>query len=154
MELFYQLLALFKYLASMGKGDFSISDYPLRYQYQGLGTSKKLTPWIVRIVGWEVMSGLGDTKPQALQDLKIRLDEYKKSNVSLPRPGTKVPLRFASTELIGCFPLSFIDDFLKSIFGIETALVTDESSLFDHGSCGGSFSNCYFSPKVQKTLKI
>ena len=95
-----QLKALWKRLISYTKTTWKIDDYPLRYRKQ-INTTEpynidELKPWVVQIINWWVMTGLGETKKDAYEHLKSSFKnylEYKKA----PRPGTSVPLSFAAT---------------------------------------------------------
>ena len=48
----------------------------------------------------------------------------------LPRPGTKVPIEFASQERVGKHP-ELARDLLRRVIGVEGAWISDESSLSD-----------------------
>ena len=48
----------------------------------------------------------------------------------MPRPGTGLPIQFASQEQINKNG-ALVDDFVKEILGLQWALLTDESSLWD-----------------------
>ncbi len=76
------------------------------------------------------MAGGGDTKQGALEDLRNHFDRFKAENKQLPRPGTKVPIQFASTTRIERHP-KLAKDFIQRIFGLEWAFISDESSLWD-----------------------
>ena len=56
------------------------------------------------------MDGLGDTKQAAYADLQKKFGDFKSNGKTPPRPGTGLPIEFASTDRIG-----FFDD----IAGIE-----------------------------------
>jgi len=52
---------------------------------------------------------------------------------NLPRPGTKVPIEFATTERVGQHS-ELAKDFVKRVLDIDWAWISDESSLWDfHG---------------------
>ncbi len=78
------------------------------------------------------MSGDGDTKQEAWKKLETKFSEYKANNQKLPRPGTSVPIQFASTDQIDQYP-DLLDDFIRKILGFTSGpvFVSDQTSLWD-----------------------
>ena len=86
------------------------------------------------LVNWAVMSGTGDTREEAMADLRAKFLERSAKlageGKSLPRPGTKVPIQFASRERVDAHP-ELLQDFIHRVLGLEWAFVSDESSLWN-----------------------
>src|SRR5947209_18737576 len=79
------------------------------------------------------MSGGGNTRLEALEDLRKSFDRFRVTKKALPRPGTKVPIEFAAHERVGQHS-ELAKDFVKRVLGIDWAWISDESSLWDfHG---------------------
>ena len=72
-----------------------------------------------------------------MQDLHRAFTEAKvelaKQGKRTPRPGVMPPIEFASMEYITKF-CDIGDDFVARVLGLEWALLTDESSLWDFHS--------------------
>ena len=131
-----QLKAFWKKSLSYTKTNWEINDYPLRYKKQNatgqynIGEEK---PWVVQIINWWTLTGIGDTKQEAYENLKSNLKNYLKCN-SAPRPGTNVPLIFADTSQIDALE-SVAPDFFEKILDLNyyECFISDESSLSDFG---------------------
>lgn len=78
------------------------------------------------------MSGAGNTRREALADLRKNFQKFKSTNPNLPRPGSKskVPVVFAATTRVDRHT-ELAEDFIKRVLGIEWAWISDESSLDD-----------------------
>jgi hypothetical protein len=127
------------FMLSFRKRDWSVRDYPVRCRRQTAagpvrvrGEVVNVKPWIAQIAGWWVMTGLGDTREEALLDLQISIDAYRESNGPLPRPGTSVPIQFAPFEF-----MSKNEDLAREFFppildmNYDDCLITDGSSVWD-----------------------
>ena len=131
------LKAFFKTMLSYTKRKWDIGDYPLRYKNRGdlngLHDVGGLKPWVVQVINWWAMIGLGDTKQEAYEQLKRNFTGFIEHSRA-PRPGTKVPAVFANTsgirELEDVAPY-----FFQKILDINyfECFVSDESSLGDFG---------------------
>jgi hypothetical protein len=86
---------------SLLKRDWELSDYPLALREHEInpdyaGTRVKQHRYSVAIVNWWVMSGGGDTKREAMEELEKRFAAERskrgKAGKPLPRPGTHVPI--------------------------------------------------------------
>jgi hypothetical protein len=75
-------------------------------------------------VNWPGPSGGGDSKAEALEDLGKNFDEFKVKN-KLPRPGTKVPVQFASTTRINGHA-ALAKDFIQGVLELDWAFISDE----------------------------
>jgi len=84
-------------------------------------------------VNWRLV-GSGNTKDEALKALSNNLATAKveraKSQTPLPRPGTQVPIQFASQERVGRHP-ELAEEFVRRVLDLEWAWISDESSLWD-----------------------
>ena len=87
---------------------------------------------MVDVIRWGGIQGFGNTREESLESLRKNFEGYVSSGKKLPRPGTfkKIEVEFASREKISQFE-EFEDQFVRDILGIEWALMTDESSLWD-----------------------
>ena len=130
-----------KYVASFLKSHWGLDDYPIRIKHQKIEDSESghrfvLIPWVVQIINWWTMSGHGNTKEEALSELRNKFEKFKAQN-KLPRPGTKMPMQIEvapSTEIDQYEHIAV--NFFQKILNLDyyECLITDESSLWDfHG---------------------
>lgn len=132
-----QLKVLWKRLLSHTKTNWDIDDYPLHYRKQTNTTGQynigELKPWVVQIINWWAMTGLGDTKKEAYEHLKRNFKNYLEYNQA-PRPGTRVPLSFADTSQVDNLE-DVAPDFFEKIMDLNyyECFISDESSLTDFG---------------------
>ena len=127
-----QFKALLKYITSFLKSDWSIDDYPLRYRKQ-TKTSPQMPLWVVQIINWWVMTGAGDTREEAYQNLAQRVEERRAAGASLPRPGKRVPIVFASTRRVDKYP-EIAERFLREVMGFASGspvFISDQSGVGD-----------------------
>jgi hypothetical protein len=129
---------LIKYLSSFFKSDWQLKDYPLRFICQknqdAFGRFKPI-PWTVQIVNWPAMNGYGDTKAEAYNRLVENFNNRKESGLKIARPGTGLPIEFASTANIDNYE-EVAAQFLRQILSMDykNCWISDESSLWDfHG---------------------
>lgn len=136
-----KLLAVWKFCMSFRKHDWEPGDYPVVVREQavengsGSSHSQSVQPrYLARIVNWWVMTGGGETPTQAMADLVGQFHRIKKARLSegkgMPRPGTKVPVEFASSNRVSADP-ELRDDFIQRILDLDWAFVSDESTLWD-----------------------
>ncbi len=134
-----QIFALWKLCLSIRKHDWELNDYPVVLRDQEpdpeyIGTRLKFHRYRALIINWWVVSGSGDTEEEALQDLDKQFTTQKlergKSGKALPRPGTRVPLQFASRERVNRHP-ELAEDFVRRVLDLDWAWISDESSLWD-----------------------
>jgi hypothetical protein len=132
-------LASRKWLLSFTKSDWTFEDYPIairRFKYEADHTSSRLKPVAVSasVVNWWALSGSGDTREAAVSDLRVnflrQVDARRDEGRRMPRPGSNVPLEFASTENIDAHN-ELADDFICRVLDIDWAFISDESSLWD-----------------------
>jgi hypothetical protein len=142
------LLAGWKFLLSFRKREWSLEDYPIivrkqRDSSQCRGETVRVTlpAYYARVVNWWTLMGTGNTVESAMEKLRERFDFARENRSSMPRPGTRVPLEFASRERIAAnSPLA--DEFLQSVLGVEGAWISDKSSLWDF-TTEDSLDGCY-----------
>lgn len=133
------ILAGWKYFLSFFKRDWNLSDYPVSVREHEIdpdyvATRLKQYRYTARIVKWWVIDGGGDTKAEALNNLQKSFStitaERAKSGKNLPRPGTHVPIEFASTQRVDAHA-ELAEDFIRRVLNLEWAWISDESSLWD-----------------------
>ncbi|MGA9542543.1 MAG: hypothetical protein WBQ85_03190 [Candidatus Sulfotelmatobacter sp.] len=102
--------ARWKWLWSLFRRDWKLSDYPISVREYEVDTSHvgarlKQHRYAAQIVNWWVVSGGGNTKVEALQELQKNFATVKagkaKEGKKLPRPGTHVEIEFASRDRVG-----------------------------------------------------
>lgn len=134
-----RLLAGWKWLLSFTKSEWLFEDYPIAVQRQIHDDDEvpsRLKPVAVSaaIVNWWVLSGSGDTPEAAVSDLKQnfsrQVDARRSEGKRMPRPGSHVPLEFASTENVDAHS-ELADDFIRRVLELDWAFISDESSLWD-----------------------
>ena len=132
-----KLKAFWKKILSFTKKEWAIDDYPIRFRKQTEATGQynvgELKPWVVQIINWWIMTGHGDTKQEAYEQLESNFKSYLESN-SAPRPGVSVPLNYADTSQIDDLE-DVAPDFFEKILDLNyyECFISDESSLIDFG---------------------
>jgi hypothetical protein len=134
----WQARALWMFLTSFIRTEWTIENYPIRASFQPANKMSdasrlKPIPWTASVINWPAMSGNGNTKQEALAELRERFEEFKAKENKLPRPGTKVPIEFAVNDRVKQHP-ELAKDFFRRILEVDWAWISDESSLRDfHG---------------------
>jgi hypothetical protein len=135
-----QIRALWKYCLSFRKADFELTDYPISFRTQEPDPASpyhssrfKFHRHVASIVKWN-LTGTGDSREEALVSLKKTFSEAKAKRVelgeSLPRPGSRVPIRFAPQGRVRANP-ELAEDFIHRVLELDWALISDGSSLWD-----------------------
>jgi hypothetical protein len=133
-----QLLAMWKLCLSVRKRDWELGDYPVVIREQEAdpaygGTRFKQYRYVASIVKWG-LAGAGDSEQESLQTLQSNFatakDERVRTGRPLPRPGTRVPVEFASQQRITAHP-GLADDFACRVLEKDWAFISDDSSLWD-----------------------
>jgi predicted RNase H-like HicB family nuclease len=129
--------AAWKRFASIFKTDWKIEDYPVDTRFHkvsdNLPMSRRPLPWFATVINWPGMFGAGETRSEALEDLRKKFEQRKAQKERLPRPGTKVPVQFATVTRVNQHA-ELAKDFTRRVLELEWAWVSDESSLGDfHG---------------------
>jgi hypothetical protein len=134
-DITFQAKAVWKRFTSTFKSEWTIEDYPLNVKDRSLSESLltsrlKPRPWTATIINWPGMSGGGNSRAEALEELCKAFERFKTDQRKLPRPGTKVPIQFAATIRIGRHA-DLAKEFVQNVLEIEWAWLSDESSLGD-----------------------
>lgn len=143
-----RLLARWKYLLSFLKSDWELDDYPVIVRKQAdagdsFGDEVRFTSpaYVARVVNWTGLDGFGSTRAKALANLRERFMTACARRSTKPRPGTDVPLEFASQDRIAARQ-ALADEFVREVLGVEDAWLSDESCLW-HFALGGSLDEYY-----------
>ncbi|HTB85794.1 MAG TPA: hypothetical protein VK742_19275 [Candidatus Sulfotelmatobacter sp.] len=130
--------AILAYTLSFTKHEWNFEDYPVRIRKQK-GVENSNHVYSAQIIHWWVVGGLGPNKKAALEELKRNFVSVCSNRKEMPRPGTSVPIEFASTRKTNEIPQYLISDFLEHILGFskqdqKLVFISDESSLWDFTS--------------------
>jgi hypothetical protein len=137
-----RIRAWWKWFLSLFTRDWNLSDYPISVREHEIdpsyvATRLKQHRYNAQIVNWWVISGGGDTKTEALQELQKRFATVKaekaRDGKKLPRPGKHVEIEFASTERVNVHG-ELAEDFIRRVLNLDWAFISDESSLWDFHS--------------------
>jgi len=134
------VLASWKFCLSFRKQDWDLSDYPVRIRRQKFDPNSPYAPprfkqhaYYARIVKW-LVSGGGDSKREAISDLRRKWEEAKDrkrmAGAPIPRPGKRVPIEFASRDRIARHP-ELEKDFVGNVLQLDLAWISDKSSLWN-----------------------
>ncbi|OUS75271.1 hypothetical protein B1748_17415 [Paenibacillus sp. MY03] len=127
---------IYRLVLSQFKTKWTLNNYPIEYRQQEMldlsDTNLTMFPWEARIINWYWMNGDGHSKKEAYIKLKEKFDVYKSEGHELPRPGTKVQIKFASVSRIDNFDIEAVQ-FFKDIFEMDYngMFISDESSMYD-----------------------
>ena len=158
VEVTNRLRAAWKLSLSLFKSDWELPDYPVTTREHEVdpnysGTRLQQHRYTASIVNWWVVTGGGDTREEALQELEKAFAAVKveraKSNQRLPRPGIHVPIEFASQQRISAHS-DLADDFVRRVLNLDWAFISDASSLWDFHPTGHNFGHspalrwCFF----------
>ena len=133
------LRAAWKFTRSFFKSRsrWELSDYPIRIRHvdTALEPGGRLGPpftWSAQIINWWTMSGHGYSVDEAMQSLAANFARRAGEPDPLPRPGTKVPLTFASDDRVRQHE-ALAADFFDRILGLryEECFISDQSSLWN-----------------------
>jgi len=139
VRLINRLYASWSFLLSFRKRDWELNDYPIRARLQASdprysASRFKMLPHVAYVVGWAGLSGQGETRQEAIDDLNLNFQKVKlhktQNGEPLPRPGTKVPIEFAPQEKINPHA-ELAEEFTQRVLGFEWVWMSDESSLWD-----------------------
>jgi hypothetical protein len=106
--------SIIKRLFSYLKSNWDFDDYPIR-TWSNPNAKQASVAFGAGIINWSTMVGHGETTAQAIEDLRVQFRLYRDNNDSLPRPGTNVPLKFASTEQIDKYEDIAVDFFKRAL---------------------------------------
>ena len=140
-----------KWALSFLKSDWVLADYPVRLKEQDR-VGEEAPRYSAQIINWWQISGLGNTKDGALEDLNQMFLNIKENRVSMPRPGTGLPIEFASSEELDKYWVvasRIIEEVLG--FSPDEVFISDESSLWDFPE--GDNKYVYLS-KIESIFKL
>jgi hypothetical protein len=143
-----QFFASWKFALSFLKKRWKLRDYPVQVVKQTenrksgiISNSRKIQAYRADIVNWVGLSATGETPKNAIRNLAELFYGARMCRDAMPRPGTRVPIEFASQARI-LENSAMVEEFLKSVLGHEEAWISDESSLWDFAL--GDSINEYF----------
>ena len=128
---------LWKRVLSYRKREWNFEDYPIVVRRQILdgvpdGANHESRYW-ARVLGW-LIDETAPTKSEALTKLRDRYAQRKQLRIeegeSIPRPGTRVPIKFASQKRVNA-DNELATDFIHRVLRLEWAFISDGSSLWD-----------------------
>jgi hypothetical protein len=122
---------------SYRKRQWEFEDYPIVVRRQSFDSlpddAEHESRYWARVLGW-LIDETAPTEPEALAKLRDRYEIRKQLRVEegkpIPRPGTKVPIQFASRKLVDGHK-GLAEDFIRRVLQLEWAFISDESSLWD-----------------------
>ncbi len=88
-----------------------------------------------QILNWPGPIGLGPTRKEAYDTLAQDLEGIRKHREQMPRPGSHVPIEFASTDRVNSDE-KLLNDFIERVLGFtrsDAVFISDESSLDEFG---------------------
>jgi hypothetical protein len=150
-----QARAVWMLFVSLFKDEWTIDDYPIRTSFQPASESSQASrlkpiPWTASVINWPSMSGNGNTRNEALETLRKNFDQFKIDRKELPRPGTKVPIVFATSNRVSRHS-ELAKDFFQRVLEIDWAWISDESSLWDFH---GNETNDKFAKKIHRIYGV
>jgi hypothetical protein len=127
-----------KWLASFLRREWKLSAYPVRTRRNDDDASPG-DAWLAQILNWPGPVGVGASKEEAVAKLSESLESiraYRRTNhEKMPRPGSEVPIQFASTDRV-LADSALHDDFIIRVLGFapgSPVFISDQSSLGDFG---------------------
>jgi hypothetical protein len=116
------------YTKSKSKWDFN--DYPIR-TWKNPNAGEKKVAFGAGIMNWSLMVGHGETPEKAVQALKERFRLYRNNNPLIPRPGSYVPIKYASTEKINKYR-DIAAEFFQKVLNLDynQGFYSDDATLW------------------------
>ena len=133
-----RLHGLWKLCLSFRKRDWELGDYPVVIRQHEVDSKYESTrfeqrPYSAFILNWGLTAG-GDSEREALAALRQHFATAKAERMRLgtplPRPGTRVPIQFASQAQVSAYP-ELTEDFGHRVLELKWVWISDESSLWD-----------------------
>jgi hypothetical protein len=123
------------WLASFLRGEWRPEHYPIVVREQVEMPDEQR--WHARVLNWPAPIGLGPTKQQARAALEADLHAIATKRQAegklMPRPGTRVPVQFASTARVGVDPALLIEFITKALgFGPDDPVFISDLSTISH----------------------
>jgi len=132
-----QLQIAKSWLASLFRSEWRPEHYPVAVREQVAVPEEDR--WCARVLNWPGPVGLGPTKRQARAALEANLRAIAAvrlaEGTSMPRPGTGLPIEFASTARVEADP-ALLSHFITKALELgpdEPLFISDESSICDFG---------------------
>ncbi len=125
---------VWNWLLSFTKSQWKIVDYPVRVRKNG-DTPEPDIAFCAQILNWPGPIGLGPTGKEAYNSLAQDLEEIRKHRERMSRPGSHVPIEFASTDRVSSDE-ELLNDFIEQILGFtrsDPVFISDESTLDEFG---------------------
>ena len=138
MDTLSQQLRIAKsWLASFLRSEWRPEHYPMAVREQ-VGVPEE-SRWCARVLNWPGPVGLGPTKQQAHAALETNLRaigaKRRAEGKRMPRPGTGLPIEFASTARVEA-DSTLLTEFITQALGFgpdDPVFISDESSICDFG---------------------
>jgi hypothetical protein len=133
-----RLLAVWKWVLSFRKSEWTLNDYPIRMTRQELDpafSAPRFNQHLYRayIVNG-AMAGSGNTPDEAMACLRQNFEavrqRQKEEAIPATRPGANWPVEFASQDKVSTDE-SLSEEFIQKVLGLDWAWISDESSLWD-----------------------
>ena len=135
------LTTIWKRLLSYRKRDWELADYPVVIRTQkfmpGLPSRFTQRPYRALLLGW-LIDATGDSKHEAMANLETEFSRRRRMRIEegepVPRPGTRVPIRYTSQSRVeqhAELAQDFIRRVLEPVLGIEDVWISDDSSLWN-----------------------
>ncbi|WP_204345043.1 hypothetical protein [Psychroserpens algicola] len=113
------------------KSEWDFDDYPIE-TWKNHSTEQNDVEFGARFSNWSGLFAYGNTKYQAIENLKIQFIDYKKNHQELPRPGANVPFEFVENVRIQNYESIAVDFFDKIIgIGFYNCYISDLTSLHE-----------------------
>jgi len=119
-----------KWSASFLRRNWRLEHYPVRVRRNE--TAESSQAWFAQILHWPGPVGIGPTPAAARLDLAAVLETIRRERAAMPRPGSRVPVEFASSDRLDTDP-ELYEHFREHVLGFEWVLMTDGTALSDFG---------------------
>ena len=136
-RLLQRLRIAMSWSASFLRDEWRPEHYPMHVREQ-VGVPAEAR-WCARVLNWPGPLGLGPTREAALAALEANLNtiatKRRADGKPMPRPGTGLPIQFASTARVTADP-ALLTEFITKALGFKPSdpvFISDESSIGDFG---------------------
>lgn len=113
------------------KQKYRLEDYSFRFRQQKNGNDSNQRVWVVQIINWWSMVGIGKTKEDAYSMLERQFNAFKK-DYALPEPSQGFTIENSETKNIEGLKKT-AKQFLKRVMNINIAdcFISDETNITD-----------------------
>lgn len=125
------------WLASFVRSEWRPEHYPIVVR-EHVGVPDEAR-WFARVLNWPGPVGLGPTRHEARSALEEQLraiaSHRRETGMAMPRPGTSVPVEFASTARVSSDP-TLLSAFVTEALGFapgDPVFISDETTIGDFG---------------------